>query len=116
MANHILQASVVMAASQCKQAQTFHSGTDLVNLESPAMASKALPAEGCVFSAQNHNHILESAFELPNVSAQDNSLNVTSLQLLDSVEDTNNFDWSFAPIGVLDHRVATVSRREIILP
>ena len=82
----------MMAASQCGQAQTFHSGTDLVNLESPAMTSEALPAEGCVFSAQNPNHIPESVFEFPNVSTWDNSLNVMSLQLLDSMEDANDFD------------------------
>ena len=109
-----MTATAAMTAASSGQAHTFSTGANLVNLESPVMMAKPIPTEGCVFSPADPHSVLETVFEMPEVLTQDTDAHIMSLQLMDSLEDANDFDWSFVPKAVLDHKVATVSCKETI--
>ena len=103
----------MMATANCGQANVFNTGMNLENLFTPGWSAKPMPNQGCTFSPMDPHSVLETVFELPTTATTNTHAHIMSIQLMDSLEDANDDDWSFTPKTVLDHKVSTASRKVI---
>ena len=107
---HLLTASAFLSlASASAAVPIIDSGCNFYQLEAPASACTDL------FNKDNEYHILETCIE-PSQDCLSHEAFVRKMQLqyFDALEDSAEEDWSFVPIGVLDHRVSITPRRKII--
>ena len=82
--------------------------------ENALSISKDLNCFTSPFDPSNSFHVLETPVDADDADmSQTAFINKVQLQYFDAVNDTEAEDWSFLPVGILDHQVCNTNVRHV---